>query len=299
MIGNEMTIHRPVMPGEVVRFLVEGQVDLLLDATVGAGGHSERFLTERGGASSVVGLDRDPEMAERARKRLLPFGDRVRVLSGSFADLDQALDGIGVGLVDGVLFDLGASSVHFNEAKRGFSFLSPGPLDMRYDRSTGRTAADLVNEESEERLIELLDELGEETRAKRIARAIVLERPIRDTLRLAEVIERALGGRGRAHPATRTFQALRLAVNAELSHVERGIPAAFRRLRPGGRLLVLTFHSGEDRLVKRLMRDAVGEGRGQLLTRKPVPPTAEEVRANRRARSARLRVCEKTREEEG
>lgn len=296
MTRDEVTIHRPVMLREVVKILVEGEIDLLLDATVGAGGHSEGFLTARGDTARVIGLDRDPEMAERARERLAPFGDRATILASSFAELDAALDGLGVGPVDGALFDLGANSLHFDEGGRGFSFLSPGPLDMRYDRTGGVTAADLVNERSEEELAALIEELGEEHRARRIARAIVSERPIRDTLRLAEVIERALGGRGRAHPATRTFQALRLGTNLELEHVARGIPAAFRRLSPGGRLIVISFHSGEDRLVKRLIRETVSQGHGQLLTKKPLRPAADEARKNKRARSAMLRACEKLRE---
>ena len=296
MTRDEATIHRPVMHREVVKFLVDGEIDLLLDATVGAGGHSEAFLQARGETARVVGLDRDPEMAERAAERLSPFGDRVRILARSFAELSDALDGLGLDQVGGALFDLGANSRHFDEGGRGFSFLSPGPLDMRYDRSGGSTAADILNDASEEELARLIEELGEEHRARRIARAIVSERPIRDTLRLAEVVERALGGRGRAHPATRTFQALRLATNAELEHVAQGIPAAFRRLMPGGRLIVISFHSGEDRLVKRLIRDEVGQGHGQLLTKKPLRPAADETRANKRARSAMLRACEKTRE---
>ncbi len=296
MTKDEATIHRPVMLREVVKILVEGKIDLLLDATVGAGGHSAGFLEARGETARVIGLDRDPEMAEGASRRLARFGGRATIRARSFADLDVVLDELGVDRVDGALFDLGANSHHFDEGGRGFSFLSPGPLDMRYDRTGGVTAADLVNDLSEEKLAELIQEYGEEHRARRIARAIAQERPIRDTLRLAEVIERALGGRGRAHPATRTFQALRLAANTELEHVSLGIPAAFRRLSPGGRLIVLSFHSGEDRLVKRLMRDEVSRGSGQLLMKKPLRPAADEARSNRRARSAMLRVCEKTRE---
>jgi len=296
MTKDEATIHRPVMLREVVKILVEGKVNDLLDCTVGAGGHAEGFLEARGEPARVIGLDRDPEMAERARERLASFGDRATILATSFADLDGALDGLGIDRVDGALFDLGANSHHFDEGGRGFSFLSPGPLDMRYDRTGGVTAADLVNDLSEAKLAELIEEYGDEHRARRIARALVSERPIRDTLRLAEVIERALGGRGRAHPATRTFQALRLATNTELEHVSLGIPAAFRRLSPGGRLIVLSFHSGEDRLVKRLMRDEVDKGHGQLLSKKPLRPAADEARSNRRARSAMLRACEKTRE---
>ena len=292
MIAREAPVHRPVMVREVIQILRDADANLFLDATVGAGGHSARFL-ETCPEGRVIGLDRDPEMAERARTRLREYGDRATVIARSFADLDAALDEAGIDLVDGALFDLGASSVHFDVAERGFSFKAPGPLDMRFDRTVGEDAAHLVNTVSEAALQEILFSLGDERHARRLARAIVRERPIRDTLRLAEVIERATGIRGRIHPATRVFQALRMAVNRELDHIEQGIPAAIDRLRDGGRLVVLSFHSGEDRLVKRLMKEAAGAGRAVLLTRKPRRPEAAECRENPRARSARLRACER------
>jgi 16S rRNA (cytosine1402-N4)-methyltransferase len=266
---------------------------VLLDATVGAGGHSARFLEACGAACRIVGLDRDPEMIERARARLEGYGARVTLAVTSFGRIDEVLDRLGVATVDAALFDLGANSLHFDRPERGFSFLSPGPLDMRYDRTGGPTAADIVNDTPEPELARILTDLGDETRARKIARAIAAERPISDTLRLADVVERAIGRGGRVHSATRTFQALRMAVNRELDEVEMGIPAAVRRLSPGGRLVVLSFHSGEDRLIKRLLRAEVDGGRARLLTKKPLRPDREETRANPRSRSAMLRAVER------
>lgn len=293
MSARGASLHLPVMPREVERFLACGQVEVLLDATVGAGGHAAGFLSSRGPAARVVGLDRDPEMVALARSRLAAYGDRVRLFAASFADLDEVLDEAGVGRVDAALFDLGGSSVHFDRGERGFSFLSPGPLDMRFDRSGGETAAELIDRLPEGELADLLHDLADERRSRRIAAAIVAERPIRDTLRLAEVVERAVGRSGKAHPATRTFQALRMAVNRELEHIGRGVPAAFGRLGPGGVLVVISFHSGEDRVVKGLFRRLASGERGRLLTRKALRPEPDEVRGNPRARSARLRACER------
>lgn len=293
MRNGEAPVHLPVMEKEVIRFLTSGLVEVLLDATVGAGGHARALLESTGNRSRLVGLDRDPEMLEVARERLSEFGDRVHLVARSFAELEAVLDEIGISEVDGALFDLGANSAHFDRPDRGFSFLSPGPIDMRFDRGRGETAEDLVNRCSEEELAELFKEQGEERNARRIARAIVSERPIRDTVRLAEVVRSAVGGRGKVHPATRVFQALRIAVNREFEEIEQGIPAAVRRLKPGGRLVVISFHSGEDRLVKRLFRAESDAGRAKALVRKPLRPRSDEVRMNPRARSAMVRVCEK------
>lgn len=293
MVAALVPVHRPVMVREVMEILAAFEPALLLDATVGAGGHSARFLEARGPASRIVGLDRDPEMIDRARCRLKEFGSRVMLAVTSFGRIGQALDEFRVATVDAALFDLGANSLHFDRPERGFSFLSPGPLDMRYDPTDGPTAADLVNDTPERDLAAILGDLGDESRATKIARAIVAERPILDTLRLADVVERAIGRGGRVHSATRTFQALRMAVNRELDEIETGIPAAVRRLAPGGRLAVLSFHSGEDRLVKRLLRAEVDGGRARLITKKPLRPDRDETRANPRARSAMLRAVER------
>jgi 16S rRNA (cytosine1402-N4)-methyltransferase len=291
-MGNEAPIHRPVMAREVARFLAAAGTKLLLDATVGAGGHSLAFLGSDP-STRIVGIDRDPAMVARARERLLAFGDRAILEVSPYSGLEAVFDARGLGCVDAALFDLGASSVHFDEPSRGFSFLAPGPLDMRYDPRGGPTAADLVNDTPVEDLAALLHELGDERDGGRIARAIAAERPIRDTLRLADVILRAVPRRGRIHPATRTFQALRIAVNGEFAEIERGLPAALRRLRPGGLLLAISFHSGEDRLVKRIFRS---EPLAEPLPECPLGPEADEVRENPRARSARLRVARRREE---
>lgn len=286
-------VHEPVMVAEVVRLLLEAGADLVVDATLGAGGHSAAFLAARGETARVVGLDRDGEMVLRARERLKPFGERATLVNRSFAEIETVLDELGLPEIDGAVFDLGASSVHFDEAGRGFSFLAPGPLDMRYDRDGGETAEDIVNGATETELADILHEYGDERRARRVARAIVAARPVKDTLRLADVVAGAVGRSGRIHPATRTFQALRVAVNRELEHVDRGIPGAVRRLRTGGRVVAISFHSGEDGRVKRLFREEAAAGRVNLLAKKPLRPTPAEVRANPRARSARLRACER------
>jgi len=290
---GEAPVHLPAMEREVVRILSSDEVTVFLDATVGAGGHARALLESTGSRARLVGLDRDPDVLEMARQRLAEYGDRVRLIHRSFAELEDALREAGETEVCGALFDLGANSLHFDRPERGFSFLSPGPLDMRFDRSRGEKAEDLVNRLPEGELAQLIHDLGDERRARRIARVIVSERPIHDTVRLAEVVRTAVGGHGRTHPATRTFQALRIAVNRELDHVERGIPAAVRRLREGGRLVVISFHSGEDRLVKRLFRAEQQAGRAKPLFPKPLRPGADEVRRNPRARSARLRACER------
>jgi 16S rRNA (cytosine1402-N4)-methyltransferase len=227
-------------------------------------------------------------MVTRARGRLAAFVDRAVLEAVTFGDLEAFLDARGVGTVDAALFDLGASSVHFDRPERGFSFLAPGPLDMRYDQSRGPTAADLVNDTPEDDLAALLAEFGDEREAGRIARAIAAERPIRDTLRLADVVLRAVPRRGRIHPATKTFQALRIAVNGEFAEIRRGLPAALGRLRAGGVLVAISFHSGEDRLVKRILR---GEPLAESFPECPLTPSGEEVRENPRARSAKLRAA--------
>ena len=293
MSFGEAPVHLPVMEREVVRILSSDEVGLFLDATVGAGGHARALLSSAGPQARLVGLDRDPDLLATAQERLVGFGDRVRLVHRSFADLEDVLDETGDAAICGALFDLGANSVHFDRPERGFSFLTPGPLDMRFDTTGGETAEDLVNRLPEEKLAQLIHDLGDERRARRIAKTIVSERPIRDTVRLAEVIRAATGGHGRTHPATRTFQALRIAVNRELDHVEQGIPAAVRRLREGGRLVVISFHSGEDRLVKRLLKEEQRAGRVHPLYPKPLRPEADEIRRNPRSRSARLRACQK------
>jgi len=281
-----------VLVAEVLDFLDGVDVRLFLDATVGLGGHTRAVLDAHPEAKGI-GIDRDVEMVRAARERLREYGERVEVLHGAFADLDALLAEKGAGELDAALFDLGVSSPQLDLPERGFSFRADGPLDMRMDRSRGETAADLVNRLPERDLGNLIYEYGEERSSRRVAAAIVAERrrePIRTTGRLAEIVRRAVRGRGRIDAATRTFQALRIAVNRELDQLPKGLAAATERLRPGGRLLVISFHSLEDRIVKNFVR---ADPRLQVLTKKVVRAGAEEARANPRARSARLRVAER------
>lgn len=280
-----------------------------IDATVGAGGHAAGLLAATTPGGRLLGLDRDPAALAVARQRLSAYGERVRLVQASFADLATIARTYEFAPVDGILFDLGLSSLQLADPKRGFSFQAEGPLDMRFDPTQDLTAADLVNNLSMNDLAELLYQYGEERESHRIARAIVQARPIRSTRQLAEVVARAIGGRrGRTHPATRTFQALRIAVNDELGQLEAALPQAVALLRPGGRLAVITFHSLEDRIVKAFMRresrDCIcppglpvcvcGHTASlRLITRKPITPSAEKVQTNPRSRSAKLRVAER------
>ena len=267
---------------------------MLLDATLGLGGHAEAFL-DRFSKGEVVGLDRDAEILEEARQRLDRFSGRVTLRHAAFADLERVLDETGHDEVDAVLFDFGVSSPQLDRSERGFSFREDGPLDMRMDRSRGETAADLVANLRESELADLIYRLGDERASRKIAAAIVRERGkrrIETTAQLAEIVRGAVRGGGRIDKATRTFQALRMAVNGELEQIEAGLDAAANRLRAGGRLLAISFHSGEDRLVKNFLRS---DERLDVVTKKVVRAGPGEVRANPRARSSRLRVASKRR----
>lgn len=281
--------HEPVLLEEAVGFLSPAPGKLIVDATVGTGGHAEAFL--RRGAQ-VVGIDRDPHALALARERLAGFGERVQLLHGNFRDLPALLSRLGVHPVDGVLFDLGASSLQFDSPERGFSFSVDGLLDMRMDPSSSPTAADLVNHLPEPDLAKILWEYGEERYARRIARAVVRARPLRTTRQLAALVARVYPpGRHRIHPATRTFQALRIAVNDELGALEAGLAGAVEVLAPRGGLVAIAFHSLEDRIVKRFLRREALAGRVEVLTKRPVVPGAEEVACNPRAWSAKLRAA--------
>jgi 16S rRNA (cytosine1402-N4)-methyltransferase len=257
----------------------------------------------------LLGLDRDPAAVEEAGARLIPFGGRVVLVHNSFSRLMEVARAHRFVPVDGVLFDLGLSSLQLADQTRGFAFMMDGPLDMRFDpQLDGPTAEDLVNQLSVEELAALLVRYGEEKHSRRIAEAIVAARPLHTTAELVAVIEQVVKRRARIHPATRTFQALRIAVNDELAVLERALPQAVEVLAPGGRLAVISFHSLEDRTVKRFMRqesrDCVCPPEApactcdhratlQVVSRRPIRPTAEEVAANPRARSARLRIAER------
>ena len=282
--------HRPVLLAEVLGFLAGTDLRLVLDATVGLGGLA-RAVLEAYPEVRVVGLDWDTDMLKAARERLGDLQARVQLHHAAFADLEETLDRAGLGSVDAALFDLGVSSPQLDVAERGFSFRKDGPLDMRMDRTRGQTAADLVRHLPERELGNLIYELGGERSSRRVAAAIVAERrraPIDTTGRLAEVVRRAVRGRGRIDAATRTFQALRMAVNDELGQLRGGLDAAANRVRPGGRILAISFHSGEDRIVKNFFR---GDPRLDVLTKKVVRPGVAEARANPRARSAKLRAA--------
>jgi 16S rRNA (cytosine1402-N4)-methyltransferase len=300
------------MLDSVVDLLARRDDGVLVDATVGLGGHAEALL-ERCPDATLVGLDVDPEALAVATARLARFGTRARLLRASYDDLPAALRAQGVDAADAVLFDLGVSSLQLDSPSRGFSFRFQGPLDMRFS-GEGMTAAELLARLSEEELRRILDEYGEEPRARRVARAIVaarLREPLRTTTDLVRVVGRALGGRrGRIDPATRTFQALRIATNKELIGLPAAIEQAARLLSPCGRLAVIAFHSLEDRLVKRTLRRLSGrcvcppgtptcqckpEPLLEILTRRPLRPGDDEVRTNPRARSARLRAAERRR----
>ena len=302
--------HVPVLLSAVLEGLRPRSGMSFIDATLGAGGHAVALLEASAPDGRLLGFDRDAAALEVARRRLARFGDRVRVVHASYAQIGRLAPAHGFEAVDGILFDLGLSSLQLDDPARGFSFRFDAPLDMRFDPRHGITAAELVNELPEERLAALLREYGEERHARRIARAIVAARPVRTTGRLAEVVARAVprARHERIHPATRTFQALRIAVNEELEALERALPQAVELLRPGGRLAVISFHSLEDRIVKRFMRREAQDclcppeqlvctcehvARLRVITRKPIMATEEEIAANPRARSARLRLAER------
>jgi len=307
-MGGSMTnepakrIHVPVLLGEVLEGLKlerglepEGWV---VDGTVGAGGHA-RAILERFPRISLFGVDQDPEVLEHARRELGEFGPRVRLCHTRHSHLHARLVESGIGPVVGVLLDLGANSLHFDRPERGFSLQVDGPLDMRMDPTRTRTAADIVNRWDEEDLADLFYYEGDERHSRAVARAIVTARartPFARTLPLADLIAQALGGgpRGRIHPATRVFQALRRAVNEEGEELRAGLRTAERWLCEGGKLAVITFHSLEDGFVRRVLQERARGGFWRLASKKPLGPGAAERRANPRARSALLRVAVRT-----
>ncbi|MFI5338747.1 MAG: 16S rRNA (cytosine(1402)-N(4))-methyltransferase RsmH [Candidatus Methylomirabilales bacterium] len=292
-----MTDHVPVLVAEVVAILQPRPGRSHLDATVGLGGHAEAILRASEPTGTLLGIDRDAEALALAGRRLAPFDRRVILLRGRYEFL---ADLVGAGRqFDGILFDLGASSLQLDTAARGFSFGREGPLDMRMDRSTGETAADLVGRLSERELADLIFRWGEDRWSRRIARAVVEARrrsPIQTTATLAEVVARAIPRATwprHIHPATRTFQALRIAVNDELTGLDRALEEAAGLLRPGGRVAAISFHSLEDRIVKQAWRRLEAAGGMRILTKRPITPGEAETAANPRARSAKLRALER------
>jgi 16S rRNA (cytosine1402-N4)-methyltransferase len=285
-----------VLTAEALQYLQPERGGVFIDCTVGLGGHASAMLSV--GASRIIGLDRDPDALALARGVMAPWHERATLVHADYRTLNDVLDRLGISLVDGALADLGVSSLQFDGPGRGFSFQRDEPLDMRMDRTDGDTAADLVKRSSEVDLADAIFRFGEERFSRRIARAIVearREAPIETTGRLAAIVRRAIPRRGamRIDPATRTFQALRIWVNRELDGLDRFLEAVTQRLRQGARLVVVSFHSLEDRIVKHTFRALAQQGVITVLTKRPVVATDEEVRRNPRARSAKLRAAER------
>lgn len=293
-----MIAHVPVLRAEVLHYLRPERGGLFIDCTVGLGGHARALL--EAGATRLVGIDRDADALAIARTTLAPWADRVDLVHADYRAIDDVLDSRGLGLVDGVLADLGVSSLQLDTPGRGFSFQRDEPLDMRMDTTTGLTAADRLADVSESDLADVIFAFGEERFSRRIARALVEARadaPIDSTGRLAAIVRRAIPVRGwaRIDPATRTFQALRIWLNRELEGLDAFVRSAACRLREGARLVVISFHSLEDRVVKHTLRGLAQEGEVvmKVLTKKPVQAGDDERQLNPRARSAKLRAAER------
>jgi 16S rRNA (cytosine1402-N4)-methyltransferase len=304
-----MQQHVPVLYQEVLTNLDPVPGGLYVDGTVGAGGHSRGILLASSPDGQLLGLDRDPVALQAATEALAEFGQRATLVQGSYADLKTHLNNLNWHTVDGILLDLGLSSLQLDQPERGFSFRLDGPLDMRFDPGQSLQASDLVNHASKEELAELIFKYGEEEHSRKIAAAIIANRPLGSTKELAEIIAATMGRRSsKIHPATKTFQALRIAVNQELDALESFLPQALEALRPGGRLAVIAFHSLEDRMVKQFFRLESSDcicppqvpqcvcGHTAVIreiTRRPIIAGEEEIHHNPRSRSAKLRIAEK------
>jgi 16S rRNA (cytosine1402-N4)-methyltransferase len=284
-------MHYPVLSAEAMEYLAIRPEGIYLDATAGLGGHT-REIAKRLTTGFAIANDRDAESLEFARANTVEFADRVRFHCGTFSDLKNAVREQGAERVNGLLADLGVSRYQLTEPHRGFSILTDGPLDMRMDQSQRMTAGDLVNSAGEKAIADWIYQLGEERRARKIARAIVRARPIRSTLHLAGVVERAVPRTGRLHPATRTFMALRMAVNDEQGELDRLLELAPSLTARGGRIVVISFMSLEDRKVKEKFRQWGTEGLAEVLTKHPVTPSEREIYDNPASRSAKLRAAE-------
>jgi 16S rRNA (cytosine1402-N4)-methyltransferase len=301
--------HKPVLYKEIIHALQPQSSGRYVDGTLGAGGHARGILEACTPDGLLLGLDVDPQALALARETLAPYDGRVHLVQASYITLTKQLTSLQWDSVDGIVLDLGASSMQFDNAERGFSFMQDGPLDMRFGPSAFQSAEDIVNTFDEKDLADLIFRYGEDRDSRKIARAIVDNRPLRTTRELVAVIEKASPRRGdRVHPATQTFQALRIAVNGELESVESVLPQAVASLRSGGRVAVISFHSLEDRIVKDFFREQSKELTNppyeriyeverkaivKLINKKPIVPADEEVKDNPRARSAKLRVVEK------
>lgn len=291
--------HVSVMPQEALEYLNVPAGGVVVDGTLGLAGHSWLIAQKLGQSGHLIGIDRDALAIDLAKEKLSGLSLQKDFCQGNFADIQQHLSGLGISTVDGVLLDLGISSFQLDNAARGFAFSSDGPLDMRMDPSKGQSAADLVNTLPENQLTNIIEKYGEDRFAKRIAKAIVYHRAtqrIERTGQLADIVLRALPHgytRGRIHPATRTFQALRIEVNDELGSLQRALQQSLEALKPGGRLCVISFHSLEDRIVKQAFKRFAEGGGAVILTKRPLVPTETECGTNPRSRSAKLRAIEK------
>jgi 16S rRNA (cytosine1402-N4)-methyltransferase len=279
------------MAAEALELLAVRPDGVYLDATTGLGGHTA-LIAQRLTTGLVIASDRDADSLEMARRNTAEWAGRIRYRHGSFEDLPRALQENGLNKIDGLLADLGVSRYQLTTPQRGFSFLADGPLDMRMDRTTGMPAADLVNYSAERALADLIFQLGEERRARKIARAIVRARPLRSTLHLADVVERAVPRTGRLHPATKTFMALRMAVNDEPGQLDRLLETGPGLLSSGGRMVVIAFMSIDDRKVKEKFRELGRQARAAILTKHPLQPGEREIAQNAPSRSAKLRAVE-------
>ena len=301
-------LHQPVLYHEIIHALQPKNAGRYVDGTLGAGGHARGILEACAPDGCLLGLDVDPQALALARETLAPYGERARLIQTSYDSLAETLREISWNEVDGILLDLGLSSMQLDTPERGFSFQQDAPLDMRFDPDSPTTAADLVNTLPQDELADLIYRYGEERASRRIAQAILKARPLQTTRQLAAVIEAVLPRKGHIHPATKTFQALRIAVNEELDRVENVLPQAVAALKSGGRLAIISFHSLEDRIVKayfrRESRDCICPPKQPVCTcghiatlkeisRKPIIPGEAEIMANPRARSAKLRIAEK------
>ncbi len=307
--GEENLPHRPVLYQQIIHAIEPTRGKKYVDGTLGAGGHAWGILEASSPDGLLLGLDLDPHAIAIAQEKLSEFGERCSLVQASYTTIPDQLIRLGWERVDGILLDLGSSSMQFDTPERGFSFQKDGPLDMRFNPAGPLTAADIVNTWDQDSIADILYRYGEERRSRQIAKAIFAARPLQSTCQLADVVAGAIKGsrKSRLHPATRSFQALRIAVNGELDAIEQALPQAVEVLSSGGRLAVISFHSLEDRIVKHFFRDhsrderdmnhplapVVREATLKLANRKPVLPGDEEVHSNPRARSAKLRVAEK------
>ena len=297
--------HKPVLLNEALDLLNCAPGKIFVDCTVGTGGHAEAILEKIGEGGKLIGIDCDDAAIKIVKLQLRGFGNRFIPVHDNFVNIEVILHKLGIGFVDGILLDIGVSSHQLSDPARGFSFAGDGPLDMRMDRSSGKTAGELVNRLPEKKLAEILKNFGEEPYARRIAKRIIelrRKKSIQGTKELASLVCRVYRSRGRIHPATRTFQALRIDVNSELELLSSVLERAVCLLVPGGRICVISYHSLEDRIVKneflRLSKDRAGPNGGDMvklsiITRKPMVPSREEVLSNHRARSAKLRAAER------